>query len=196
MRIISGMYGGRNLPAVLPSGVRPTLDAARETVFNMLQRIDDWSHIQALDLYAGSGALGIEALSRGAAHLHFVESNAKVIRCVEQNLHSLSVPAERYRVVHQDALSFIQHTHERFNLVFVDPPYAARSINAVLFALHERSVLHPGALLVVEHGPSEHVLAHAAYEHLRTKNFGETVIEFYAYKEVGHDTAKARSAHE
>ena len=117
MRVVAGAYKGRRLQA--PRGVRtrPTADRVRETLFSLL---GDVSGHRVLDLYAGSGALGIEALSRGAASATFVERDQRAVAAIRRNLEAVDADAE---VRKQDALRFLTSARGTFDLVFVDPPY-------------------------------------------------------------------------
>ena len=121
MRIVAGEFRGRRLTA--PRGVltRPTADRVREALFSML---GDVTGARVLDLYAGSGALGIEALSRGAESAVFVERDPRAVAAIERNLESLGL---RQQVVRQDAARFLTRTEGMFDLVFCDPPYDSAS---------------------------------------------------------------------
>ena len=121
MRVVAGEFRGRRLAA--PRGVRtrPTADRVREALFSML---DDVSGARVLDLYAGSGALGIEALSRGAASAVFVERDPRAVAAIERNLEALGLEQE---VLRQDAVRFLARAEGTFDLVFCDPPYDSAS---------------------------------------------------------------------
>jgi 16S rRNA (guanine966-N2)-methyltransferase len=121
VRVVAGEFGGRRLAA--PRGVRtrPTADRVREALFSML---GDVSGARVLDLYAGSGALGIEALSRGAESAVFVERDPRAVAAIERNLQSLGLEQE---VLRQDAVRFLALSTGTFDLVFCDPPYDSAS---------------------------------------------------------------------
>ena len=119
MRVIAGLYKGRKLHAPAGLSVRPTSDRVREAVFSILGPLDDE---RVLDLYAGSGALGIEALSRGAAHATFVDDDPKAVDAITRNLTEIGAEGEVRR---RDALAFLAAARGRFDLVFVDPPYSS-----------------------------------------------------------------------
>src|SRR3982751_6057602 len=127
MRVIAGTYRGRNLRSPPSMQVRPTSDRLRETLFNVLApRIQD---AKFLDLCAGSGAVGIEALSRGAAHVTFVDKSRKMCGLVEANLDLCGVPEEETEVVLAEAAEFLRRAMARmdaprWNIAFFDPPYA------------------------------------------------------------------------
>lgn len=116
MRIISGKYKGRTIRP--PVGIRPTSDKLRETVFNIIQH--EIGGAKVLDLYAGSGAYGIEALSRGAASVTFVDQSGRSISAIKANLNTLG---ENQQVVQADALEWVRNQSGEYDLIFIDPPY-------------------------------------------------------------------------
>ena len=119
MRIVAGVYGGRRIQAPPGKATRPTSDRVREALFSILGDVEGLS---VLDLVAGSGALGIEALSRGAAEAVFVDSDARAVQAIHQNVANLDVRA----VVHRrDAFAWLKAADATFDLVFADPPYSS-----------------------------------------------------------------------
>lgn len=176
MRIIAGTYKGQRLAPPKRRSTRPTQDHVREAVFNLLGPVDGGS---VLDLYAGSGALGIEALSRGASAATFVDSDARATWAVRQNLARLGI--EHARVARTDVLAFLHGASrrgERWDLVFVDPPYRlahrlARDLDELLPPL-----LHPEGRVVCEssfRGPLELELPLVT-----SRRYGETLIAVYS----------------
>jgi 16S rRNA (guanine966-N2)-methyltransferase len=148
MRVIAGQWGGRRLQAPPGDATRPTSDRVREALFSVLgARVDD---ARVLDLFAGSGALGIEALSRGAQAVTFVDSAPGAIRALKANLGTLGAEADVRR---QDALRFLGSASaaaRQYDLVFLDPPYRlAGRLGAELSAILP-AVLAPGAVVVTE----------------------------------------------
>ncbi|MDG2334013.1 MAG: 16S rRNA (guanine(966)-N(2))-methyltransferase RsmD [Myxococcota bacterium] len=175
LRVVAGSLGGRNL-APPPAGVRPTSDRVRESLFSIL---GDLSGDRVLDLYAGTGALGIEALSRGAESLVAVDRAQTSVRVVDRNLRTLGV-AERSEVMRMEcraALRRLADEGNRFDLVFLDPPYADfDDISGVLDALVACDILQPTGVVVVE-GPKRHSLPRVAGLSVeRTRKYGDTVI--------------------
>ncbi len=132
LRIIGGQWRGRRLRFAGGSGLRPTADRNRETLFNWLQGQIDGARV--LDLFAGSGALGLEALSRGAASAVFVEHSRGACRSLEQNIAMLDA-AGRAEVISGDARRFLRDRPAPFDLIFLDPPFAADLLDPALAAL-------------------------------------------------------------
>lgn len=187
LRIVAGEFGGRRIQAPPGRGTRPTAEKVRGALFNTLGQWLSLEGSRVLDLYAGSGALGIEALSRGAAHVTFVESDSRTAALVRANLDSLGVPADRAAVVPQKALAWLRRapagadTH----LVLLDPPYAAGETEAVLRALAEWPGLAPGAIVALEAAARADIPAPPGLEVLRTKRYGDTQLVFFGKPAAG-----------
>jgi 16S rRNA (guanine966-N2)-methyltransferase len=148
MRIIAGEWRGRLIQAPPGQGTRPTADRVRETLFSMLtSRLGSFEDLSVADLFAGSGALGFEALSRGAASVTFVESDAEAAATIRRNAQTLGASA-RVRVVAGSALALPRAGP--FDLVFADPPYAPGSGSAVAAAVTASNWLAPGGWMSVE----------------------------------------------
>jgi 16S rRNA (guanine966-N2)-methyltransferase len=147
LRIIGGTWRGRKLRFPAAALIRPTPDRVRETLFNWLgARV---TGARCLDLFAGSGALGLEALSRGAAHVTFVECNAAAARGLRERLVEWGA-TDRARVVRSDAAKFLAGAAEPFDLVFLDPPFASRLLAEVAPRLESGGWLAAGARIYVE----------------------------------------------
>ena len=148
MRVIAGRFGGRRLQAPPGAATRPTSDRVREALFSILgRRVEDAA---VLDLFAGSGALGLEALSRGAARVTFVDSAPAALRALRANLAALGADAE---VVRADALKWLRAASGRerqYSLVFLDPPYRRAEALGALLSDALPAVLAPDALVVSE----------------------------------------------
>ena len=167
MRIVAGQFGGRRLVIPKDTRVRPTADRVREAWMSILG--EELNGARVLDLFAGSGALGLEALSRGAASATFVELNPPSLRALEQNVATLD--AKNLVTVHRgDAIRYAERLPDRaYDIVFADPPYTADHA-ARLVALFRR---HPfGRILSVEH-PAKHEL-----EGDSTRRYGDSAITF------------------
>jgi 16S rRNA (guanine966-N2)-methyltransferase len=144
VRIIAGEYRGRRIAVPDKADLRPTPDRVRETLFNWLGQ--SLAGRACLDLFAGSGALGFEAASRGAARVVMVEHDRAVLRVLEESLRLIQ--ARQVVLVQMDALEFLRTSHERFDVVFLDPPFGQNALPALLEALPPR--LAPGARVYVE----------------------------------------------
>ena len=144
VRIIGGIWKRTLLPVIDRPGLRPTPDRVRETLFNWLgHRLDGW---RCLDLYAGSGALGFEAASRGAARVMMVERDARIIESLRSVKERLA--AESVELAQADAFAWVSQTAERFDLVLLDPPFGEGALDRIVPRL--AGVLAPGAALYVE----------------------------------------------
>lgn len=151
LRIVAGKWRGRVLPVASAEGLRPTSSRVRETLFNWLAR--DILGARCLDLYAGSGALGLEALSRGAARAVFVERSPKVVAQLEKSIATLD--AADAEIIRQDAVQWLErYEAEPFDVVFLDPPYAADVIDELCTLLDERGVVAPGGRVYFEEAAS------------------------------------------
>jgi 16S rRNA (guanine966-N2)-methyltransferase len=144
MRIIAGSRKGHTIYAPKGLDTRPTGDRVREAVFNLIGSVDGAS---VLDLYAGSGAMGLEALSRGADHVVFVESDREACRAIDRNLEKLRLSA---RVVCDDVLRFLATDRDRYDLVLLDPPYDLVESLQMRLSPYLPTVLAPEGLLVFE----------------------------------------------
>ena len=148
MRIIAGAWRGRAIEAPPGAGTRPTADRVRETLFSMLaSRLGSFEELRVADLFAGSGALGLEALSRGAANATFVETAAAAVALIRRNAEKLGAD-ERARVIAGSALTLPQS--EPFDLIFADPPYAPGSGSVVVQSVCKAGWLARGGWLSVE----------------------------------------------
>lgn len=155
MRVITGSARGRRLKELEGMETRPTTDRVKEGLFNILQC--DIEGRRVLDLFAGTGQLGIECLSRGAAFAVFVDRRDDAARLVRENL-ALTGLQDRARVVRGDSLEYLRSLRERFDLVFLDPPYQAGLLEPALAALTGFDILNPHGIIVAEH-PADRVLA-------------------------------------
>ncbi len=175
LRIVGGQWRSRVLRFPDAAGLRPTPDRVRETLFNWLgQRLDG---LACVDLFAGSGALGFEAKSRGAARVVLVERDRKVCEQLRQSARELGA-SQGLEVVQADALAWLRLDGERFDVAFVDPPYATDLAGPVLEALEGR--LNPGARVYVEAGTAPR-LPGAAWTRLREGAAGAARFALLAF---------------
>lgn len=148
LRIIAGQWRGRRWR--FPAGdIRPTGDRVRETLFNWLQ--DSIRGRRCLDLYAGAGALGLEALSRGAAHCVFIDSDRQAIEHLRALLLAWQATPTQAQCLQSDAARYLAGPVQPFDVVFLDPPFAAGALSARVLQLESRGWLHSGAHVYIEH---------------------------------------------
>jgi len=174
MKIISGRLKGRLIE--MPKGIRPTSDKVREALFEILKdRIEGASF---LDLYCGSGPIGIEALSRGVKNVSFVEKDARCIAILKKNLALLQL--SKINIYARDALRWIKENKEGFDIVFLDPPYYKDMAKKTLIALSDCDILARNALIIIE-AYKKDVLPEEAgtLKKIRTCKYGDTKLEFY-----------------
>lgn len=169
LRIIGGQWRGRKLNFPDANGLRPTSDRVRETLFNWLA--PRLVGARCLDLFAGSGALGIEALSRGAAHCDFVEAEPRAVQAISGHLKTLSAE-DRGHCHLGSALSFLA-TAANYDIIFVDPPFAAGMAPAVLSAILTRDCLTADGRIYLEQARGDNSVLDARFEVLRDKFAGE-----------------------
>ena len=182
IRIIGGEHRRRQLQVLDRPGLRPTPDRVRETLFNWLAAVTP--NARVLDLFAGSGVLGLEALSRGAAHVDFVEKDAAAARLLGQNIEQLRLGA-RCKLWQQDAQSFLQQEPAQpYHLVFLDPPYASELLAHVLPRLNNPEWLAADACIFIDqsaHGTPPAALSDGslAWKKHREGRAGEVSYSLY-----------------
>ncbi|MBV9509245.1 MAG: 16S rRNA (guanine(966)-N(2))-methyltransferase RsmD [Caulobacteraceae bacterium] len=187
MRIVSGLYRGRALAAPAGQTTRPTSDRARQAVFNVLEHAP-WSpglgDLRVIDLFAGSGALGLEALSRGAAFCLFVETDAEARGIIRQNAEALAAGGAlfgRTRIHRRDATDLGVRPGADgapFDLAFLDPPYGLGLGEQALVRLAEGGWLAPGAIAVFERGAGEPEPETPGFERLDDRRYGAARVYF------------------
>ena len=177
MRVISGTARGLKLASLDGDATRPTLDNVKEAIFSML--FDKVRDARVLDLFAGSGALGIEALSRGASSCVFVDKNAKAVKVIEDNL-SKSRTKEKAHVLCTDsfdALSRLDKDGREFDIIFLDPPYAEGLLDKALSDISSLSLLSEGGIIVAESDKGT-PLDIQNYKLTKDKDYGRVCIRF------------------
>ena len=170
MRIVAGEWRGRKLVAPEGKQTRPTADRTRETLFSMLSsRLGSFEGLRVADLYAGSGALGLEALSRGAAHVTLVEIDRAALKAIDANVTSLGVAARiSMRAMSATALPAAQP----YDLVFADPPYEPGSASAVADAVATAGWLAPGGWMAIESKRGDPVTPPSGWEVVAERDVG------------------------
>lgn len=181
MRIIAGSAGGRPLKAP-PEGLRPTMDRVRAAVFSSLGDLVPGSSV--LDLFAGSGGMGIEALSRGAARAVFADNNERCVRCIRENLRMAGVDGSVQTV---DAYRFLELYAEpaSFDLIFADPPYSKKEGDtdhaaALLSSTKLAAALKPGGLFVLEKNAGSKVPSDLVFDLVKSRRYGGSEILYLA----------------
>ena len=180
MRVISGIYRGRVLKSPADNRTRPTSDRLRETLFNVLApRIDEGTRF--LDLCAGTGAIGIEALSRGAEFVTFVDKSKKSCALIEENLDKLDVAESSTEILGLDADNFTGREHTQgWDIAFFDPPYESDYSLVMHEFGYNKTLLNDGGVLVVEHHTKKQVPDEVGtLRRWRLLKQGETSLSFY-----------------
>jgi 16S rRNA (guanine966-N2)-methyltransferase len=187
IKVIGGKHRGRSIDTPDGMTTRPTSNRARESLFNILAHAS-WREngtsplieARVLDAFAGSGALGIEALSRGAAHATFLDNDATAIRLIGENLRKMGEAASA-KVIRADATR-PPPSREGSDLVFLDPPYRSGLAAPALTALAEAGWLKPGAIATVELGTSEDLVPPAGFESIDERRYGAAKIVILRYR--------------
>ena len=179
MRVITGTARGRRLKTPENSDIRPTTDNVKESVFNIIQF--DIEGRRVLDLFAGTGQLGIECLSRGAAEAVFIDDSRAAVRIVKDNMKACGFSAP---VLQQDALSYLRSCG-RFDLIFVDPPYDANLYEPVLETINSVDILSDGGIILCESRRERYMPdMKAPYLKRRDYNYGRVKLTVYVKETV------------
>lgn len=179
MRIVAGKFRGRGLAAPEGGAIRPTADRTRESMFNMLVSRIDLAGLRVIDLFAGTGALGFEAMSRGAGFALFVDTSAESRSLVRTNAEALGLNGTT-KLFRRDATDLgAPGTMGRFDLAFADPPYGKGLGELASMSLRLGGWLNPGAILVLEEGAASAPQALEGYDTLDQRRFGETIVGFF-----------------
>lgn len=174
VRIIGGRYRGKLLTFPTTEGLRPTSDRIRETLFNWLMH--DIHNARCLDAFAGSGALGFEAYSRGAAEVVLIESMPQVYRNLQQIATSFHTP--HLQVIHTSAMDYLQQQRAEYDIVFIDPPFSQPQLFECIHLLEQRHTLVDAGLLYVE-SPQEIPLDSTLWQLLKLKKAGAVTYALY-----------------
>jgi len=180
MRVIAGIMKGKRL---LPSGglnLRPTTDKVKEAIFNILS--NEVSGASFLDLYAGTGAIGIEAMSRGALRAVFVEKDKKQVLLIRKNLSLFSLLGKT-AIFEGTAQDFIKKTKESFDVAYIDPPYEHNDLTSVLLTLGSSDTIRPNGMAIIEHfHKREFPPSFGELLFLKQVRYGGTALSFYEKK--------------
>lgn len=181
MRIVAGRLRGRQLAAPAGSQIRPTSDRTRESVFNMLASRFSMDATRVIDLFAGTGALGLEALSRGASFALFVENSVEGRGLLRTNIETFGLQGNA-RIFRRDATDLGEPgTMERFDLAFADPPYGKGLGEQAAASLANGRWLQPGAMLVLEERVGAAPAILPGFDQVNQRQFGDTSIGFFTF---------------
>jgi len=177
MRVITGLAKGRRLLTPKSSKIRPALDQVKEAIFNILF---DVTGLRVLDLFAGTGSMGIEALSRGAAFAIFIDDYVQAIELIKKNLErcGLSDRANVFKSRVGPAIRRLERKGRSFDIIFVDPPYLKNLVNPTLEKLTTSALVSPSSIIIVEHHPKEPIKPIDGLALTDTRHYGQTDVSF------------------
>lgn len=181
MRVISGKYKSIKLNSLEGLTTRPTTDKVKENLFNIIS----CHGLKVLDLFGGSGGLGIEAISRGADHVTFIDGSSSAIKIIKENINKCKIEKDKYDIYRNDylrALKIFSKKEEKFDLIFLDPPYKKGILDVALKNIVELNLLNEEALIVCEYSIEEEIV----YENpklslYREKQYGSINISIFEY---------------
>ena len=176
MKIISGKYKGRNLLGHELDGTRPTMDRVKESLFAMIQDYLEDSVI--LDLFSGSGNLGIEALSNNAKESYLVDNNRKAVKIINQNIDNIGI--NNVKVINMDykkALDYFNKNNIKFNIIFLDPPYDTDYIEQSIELIDKYNLLDNEGIIVCESNNINRMIYPKEYKVVKSKKYGDKYIE-------------------
>jgi 16S rRNA (guanine966-N2)-methyltransferase len=175
MRIIAGEFRGRSIESVRDLSVRPTTDRAKQTIFDILSNRIDFEGLEVLDLFAGSGSLGLEAISRGVKSVTFIDKARKSLEVLEKNVAMLGC-GPQCSVYQADVFWYLKNINHPYDIVFTDPPYKLENIGILPNAIYDSGVLRNGTYVVMEHSRESVIeLDETRFEILK-KAFGQTTV--------------------
>ncbi|MGK6313980.1 16S rRNA (guanine(966)-N(2))-methyltransferase RsmD [Neorhizobium sp. DT-125] len=184
MRIVGGEFRGRSLATPKTNAIRPTIDRTRESLFNIIGHVypEALNGTRVIDLFAGTGAVGLEAVSRGCRHALFVENGVEGRGLLWENIDALGLHG-RTRILRRDATKLgAVGTMEPFHFLFADPPYAQGLGEDALLAAHAGGWLVPGALAILEERADVTPSVVPAFKPLESRVFGDTRMDFFRYQ--------------
>ena len=192
MRIISGKYRGHQLVAFKADHIRPTTDRVKETLFNKIQMY--LPEAQVVDLFCGTGNLGLEALSRGAEFCTFVENNPRSLKITRQNIDKLKISAEQYKIVNMDVIAFLKsYQGPTFDVILADPPFTEKMAHEVMEAAGQSHGVGEQTILAIESEKKERM--EEVYGPLvlySKKEYGDKFLNLFCHE----STLKTEGAHD
>lgn len=182
MRIISGKFKGHRLVSFDADHVRPTTDRVKESQFNILR--DSVSEARVLDLFCGTGNLGLEALSRGANSVLFVDVSEKSLGIVRQNIEKLKIPKSEYQILKKDVLKFLKsYEGDAFGLVLIDPPFTQKMAHEVMEHVSHSKIYNDSTLITIESERRERIEdQYGPLFRFDAREFGDKTLSFYSKK--------------
>ncbi len=175
MRIVSGLYRGRTINPPKNFKARPTTDFAKEALFNILVNYFDFEEIEALDLFSGTGSMGYEFASRGAASVEMVEKSFVHSEFIRKTLQEIGI--SKARIIKSDAFIYIERMSRPFDIIFADPPYDMENIKTLPDKVLESKLMKENAWFILEHGSSVTFSDHpACFDH---RNYGSVHFSFF-----------------
>ena len=180
MRIISGKLKGRIIKGYDIKGTRPTMDRVKESIFSMIQ--DYLNNSVVLDLFSGSGNLGIEAISNGASCVYFNDKNSKCIELIKSNLVNFNIVDNSYitNMDYQEALNYYKNKSIKFDLVFLDPPYKDHIISDIMKTIIDNHLLNINGLIICEVNSKDEFVCNKLVL-LKKKRYGDKLVLIYKY---------------
>lgn len=171
MKVISGLYKGRNIIGYDLDGTRPTMDRVKESLFAMIQ--DYVKDAVILDLFSGSGNLGIEALSNGAKEAYLVDSNHRAFNTIKTNIGNLNISnANVLNMDFKEALKHLNDLDKKFDIIFLDPPYKTDFIEKSILLIEEYNLLNNGGIIICENESLDRIVYPITFKAIKDKKYG------------------------
>ncbi len=182
MRIISGKYRGHQLVSFKADHIRPTTDRVKETLFNKIQF--ELEGAQVVDLFCGTGNLGIEALSRDAGFCTFVENNPKSLSITRQNLEKLKVPPDQYKIINMEVIAFLRsYKGEPFDIILADPPFTEKMAHDVMQAASESAAFGTHTIMAIESQKKERMEErYGSLVRYNQKDYGDKYLNMFCHE--------------
>ena len=175
LRVISGKYKGKNLIGFNIDGTRPTMDRVKESLFGIIQnKIKD---SVVLDLFAGSGSLGIEAISNGASEAYFIDNNIELINIIKKNTSDMKEKIHIMRSDYKTVLELLKNSNMKFDIIFLDPPYKLNLINDCLNKINEYNLLNKNGIIVCEYETEN--IQNDTFKLIKEKKYGSKKIKIF-----------------